>query len=80
MAETLTIRLDAEDRAVLAAIARDRGTGLSTLVRELAQTEARRLRREAIRAEGNRVLEHLAAHPEAKAELDEVGAPIGELA
>ena len=78
MAETLTIRLDAEARAVLEATAHRQGQGLSAFVRDLAEAEARRLRREAIRAEGELVLTHLAAHPEAQAELEEFGTPIGE--
>lgn len=78
MAETLSIRLDAEDRAVLEATARRRGLGLSAFVRDLAEAEAQRLRREAIRAEGEVVLAHLAAHPEARAELAEIGTPLSE--
>ena len=78
VAETLTIRLDPEDRAVLEATAHERGLGLSAFVRDLAESEARRLRREAIRAEGERVLAHLAEHPEAQVELEEIGTPISE--
>ncbi|HZU17143.1 MAG TPA: CopG family transcriptional regulator [Candidatus Dormibacteraeota bacterium] len=77
-AETLTIRLNEDDRAILEATARQRGQGLSTFVRELAESEARRLRREAIRAEGERVLAYLAQHPEAQAELEEIGTPINQ--
>ena len=80
MAETLTIRLDATDRAVLEAAARGRGEGLSAFVRDLAEAEARRLRRGAIRAEGEAVLAHLADHPEARTELEEIGTPTSELA
>jgi post-segregation antitoxin (ccd killing protein) len=79
MADTLTIRLDSKDRATLEAVARERGVGLSAFVRDLAEAEARRLRRDAIRAEGRSVVAHLAQHPEARAELDELGAPISEL-
>lgn len=79
MAETLTIRLDAEDRAVLQATAQRRGQGVSAFVRELAEAEARRLRREAIRAEGELVLTHLAGHSEAQAELEEIGTPISDV-
>lgn len=79
MAETLTIRLDADDRAALEAAARGQGKGLSAFVRELAETEARRVRREAIRAEGERVVAQLAAHPGARAELDEIGTPLTDL-
>jgi uncharacterized protein (DUF1778 family) len=79
MAETLTIRLDADDRAALATAARRQGMGLSAFVRELAEAEARRVRREAIRAEGDRVVAHLAAHPGAQAELEEIGTPLTDL-
>lgn len=75
MAETLTIRLDANDRAVLEDVAHRQGKGLSALVRELAEAEAQRARRDAIRADGERVVAHLAAHPESRAELDEIGSP-----
>jgi uncharacterized protein (DUF1778 family) len=79
MAATLSIRLDAEDRKALEMAARQQGKGLSTFVRELAQAEARRVRREAIRAEGDRVVAHLAGNPEAVAELDEIGTPLTDL-
>jgi uncharacterized protein (DUF1778 family) len=79
MAETLTIRLDADDRATLEDAARARGKGLSAYVRELAEAEARHLRRAAIRADGDRVMAHLAGHPDAQRELDEVGTPLTDL-
>jgi len=79
MAETLTIRLDAEDRATLDAAARRQGKGLSAYVREIAEAEARRVRREAIRADGDRVVAHLAEHPLARRELDELGTPLTDL-
>lgn len=79
MAETLTIRLEDRDREVLEAAARRRGSGLSAFVRELAEAEAERLRKAAIRSEGERVLVHLAEHPEARAELDAYGTPPTEI-
>ena len=78
MSKTLTIRLDPEDRAVLEAIASKRGQGLSAFVRSLAEDEAHRLRREAIRAEGEEVIAHLARSGDARAELEEIGTPISE--
>jgi uncharacterized protein (DUF1778 family) len=75
MADTLTIRLDPNDRAALEAAARERGKGLSAFVGELAHTEAQRVRREAIQAEGQRVAAHLAEHAEARGELDELSTP-----
>lgn len=80
MAETLSIRLDADDRAALEAVARAQGKGLSAFVRELAEAEARRARRAAIRADGDRVVAHLNAHPQARAELEEIGTPLTDLA
>ncbi|TAM74763.1 CopG family transcriptional regulator [bacterium] len=79
MAETLTIRLDERDRKVLEAAARQRGTGLSAFVRGLAEAEARRLRRAAIRAEGEKVVSYLLEHPEARTEVETYGRPLGEL-
>lgn len=79
MAETLTIRLNPDDRAVLEATAQRRGQGLSAFVRVLAEHEARRLRREAIREEGEAVMVHLARSEEARAELEEIGTPLREL-
>jgi uncharacterized protein (DUF1778 family) len=78
VAKTLTIRLDPDDRAVLEATASRRGQGLSAFVRDLAEDEAKRLRREAIRAEGDEVIAHLAGHGDARAELEEIGTPISE--
>lgn len=78
MAATLTIRLDEDDRAVLTTAARQHGLGLSAFVRELAEARARQLRREAIRADGNRVTAHLAEHPDARRELDELGTPLAD--
>lgn len=75
MAQTLTIRLGDEDRAALAAAARERGEGLSSYVRDVAEQEAARLRREAVRAEGQRVVTHLAQDARARRELDELGTP-----
>lgn len=75
MAETLTIRLDPEDRAALEVAAREQGKGLSAFMRAVAHAEARRVRREAIRADGERVVAHLTEHAETRAELDELGTP-----
>ncbi len=79
MSETLTIRLDADDRRALETAARGQGKGLSTFVREIAEAEARRVRREAIRADGDRVMAHLAENPQARSELDEIGTPLTDL-
>jgi uncharacterized protein (DUF1778 family) len=79
MADTLTIRLESADRAVLEAVAREQGEGLSAFVRDLAEAEARRLSRDSIRAEGDRVLAHLAEHSEARSELETLGTPPSDL-
>ncbi|MGH3438880.1 MAG: DUF1778 domain-containing protein [Sciscionella sp.] len=79
MAETLTIRLDPDDRAALEMAARGQGKGLSAFMREIAHAEARRVRREAIRADGERVVAHLAEHAESRADLDELGTPQADL-
>jgi len=79
MADTLTIRLAAADRAALEEVARGQGKGLSAFVRELAEAEARRVRRQAVRAQGDRVVAYLTANPAASAELDEIGTPQTDL-
>ncbi len=79
MAATLTIRLEDRDRETLEAAARAQGVGLSSFVRDLAEAEARRLRRAAIRAGGERVVSYLAAGAAAAAELEEYGTPVGDL-
>lgn len=79
MAETVTIRLRGDDRDTLEHEARERGLGLSTLLRDLAEAEARRLRRLAIRADGQDVVDHLKRSPAARRELEDLGTPqIGE--
>jgi uncharacterized protein (DUF1778 family) len=78
MAATLTIRLDEPDREILETAARRHGLGLSAFVRDLAEAEARRLRRAAIRSDGDRVVSYLLDRPEAQAELEAYGTPIGE--
>ena len=75
MADTLSIRLEDRDRDVLERAAKLQGTGLSAFIRELAHGEARRIRREEIRAEGDRIVAYLKAHPEAAAEIEEYGTP-----
>src|SRR5215207_8554855 len=79
MSKTLTIRLDDEDRAVLEAAARRQGKGLSAFVRELAEAEARHVRRAEIRADGDKVMAHLAQNPGARRELQEPGTPLAGL-
>lgn len=78
MSTTLTIRLDDRDREVLEDAARKVGRGISSFVRDLAHEEADRLRRAEIRAQGERVVSYLAHSPEARAELELYGTPVGE--
>jgi hypothetical protein len=78
MSSTITIRLGADDRRVLEDEARERGQGISTLMRDLAEAEARRLRRVAIRAEGQRVIDYVARTAAAREELRELGTPQAE--
>jgi len=71
--------LDPDDREALEAAACEQGKRLFTLVRGVAQAEAVRLRREAIRAESDRVVGHAAEHAQARDGLDEIGTPLGDL-
>ncbi|WP_166997297.1 DUF1778 domain-containing protein [Paramicrobacterium fandaimingii] len=79
MAETLTIRLGAADRALLEEAAQKQGKGLSAFVREAAEARARQLRRDMIRADGERVVSYLAERPDARRELDDLGTPLSEM-
>lgn len=65
MGKPVSVRLDAEIQTTLEAAARERGVGLSTYLRQLADEEARRLRRERIRAQSRAVGEYVATTPEA---------------
>lgn len=65
MAETITVRFDERTRQVLEEEAAAQGVGISTFVRQLAETELRRVRRAAILAEGEAVAAFLAEHPSA---------------
>lgn len=79
MTTSVTIRLRAEDRETLESEARERGSGLSTLVRALAEDEARRVRRERIRKDGESVIAHLKSSESARDELDDYGGPLADL-
>jgi hypothetical protein len=52
---------------------------LSAFIRALAEAEARRLSRESIRADGDRVVAYLKKHPQAQDELETYGTPVGDL-
>jgi uncharacterized protein (DUF1778 family) len=79
MTDTLTIRLEQAHRDVVELAARAGGLGLSGYVSSLAEAEAARLRREMIRADGDRVVCYLLENPRAKAELDVYSVPQAKL-
>lgn len=66
MGSPVSVRLDDMVQEILESAARERGIGLSTYLRELAAAEARRVRRERIRAQSRAVAEYVAASPEAR--------------
>ncbi|MGH2862477.1 MAG: DUF1778 domain-containing protein [Solirubrobacteraceae bacterium] len=70
MTRTLTIRLSEADRAVLESAARARGEGVSTLVRDLATAEARRLRLAAVREQLDRFSALASDDPQLSAEME----------
>ncbi len=53
--------------------------GLSLARPRSPEAQARQTRREMIRADGERVMAHLAEHPDARSELDELGTPLTDL-
>ena len=78
MGSPVSVRLDDDSQEVLEAAARERGIGLSTYLREIALREARRIRKERIRAESRDVAEYVAASPEAQAFYADWGTPTAE--
>jgi predicted DNA-binding ribbon-helix-helix protein len=73
MGHPVSVRLERDIQTTLEEAARERGIGLSTYLRELAAQEARRLRRERIRAQSRAVAQYVAATPEAQAFFDDWG-------
>lgn len=78
MRSPISVRLDDDTRKVLEAAARERGIGLSTYLREIAEREARKIRKERMRAESRTVAEYAAASPEARAFYADWGTPAAE--
>lgn len=78
MAHPVSVRLDDKIQATLEDAAKERGIGLSTYLRELAANEARRVRRERIRAQSRAVGAYVASSPEARAFYAEWGTPTAE--
>jgi hypothetical protein len=78
MGHPVSIRLDDKVQATLEDAAKERGIGLSTYLRELAETEAKRIRRERIRAQSRTVGAYVASSPKARAFYEDWGRPTGE--
>jgi hypothetical protein len=78
MGHPVSVRLDDDIQATLEDAARERGIGLSTYLREVAANEARRLRRERIRAQSRAVGAYVASSTEAREFYADWGAPTGE--
>lgn len=74
MGKPISVRLEAQIQSTLEAAARARGIGLSTYLRELAEREATRVRRERIRAQSAAVGAYVAGSVEGRA-FYEAGAP-----
>lgn len=78
MSRPVSVRLDERVQTTLEDVARERGIGLSTYLRELAADEARRIRRERIRAQSRAVGAYVASSPEARAFYEDWGTPSPE--
>jgi hypothetical protein len=78
MGHPVSIRLDDDTQATLEDAAKARGIGLATYLRELAAHEARRIRRERIRAQSRAVGAYVASSPEGQAFYAEWGTPTAE--
>jgi hypothetical protein len=74
----VSVRLDDDTQSTLEDAARARGIGLSTYLREVAATEAGRLRRERIRAQSRAVGAYVASSPDAREFYADWGTPAGE--
>lgn len=75
MGHPLSIRLDDDTQTTLENAAKSRGIGLATYLRELAANEARRLRRERIRAQSRAVGAFVASSPEGQSFYADWGIP-----
>jgi predicted DNA-binding protein len=75
VSSSLSIRLSDEARETLESAAREHGAGISTLVRDLAEAEARRIRTERTRAEGEKFMVAVRADSELAGELGALGNP-----
>jgi uncharacterized protein (DUF1778 family) len=75
MGSPVSVRMDDAAQEVLEAAARERGIGLSTYLREMAEKEAKRIVKEKIRAESRAVAEYVASSPEARTFYADWGMP-----
>jgi hypothetical protein len=75
MGHPVSVRLDEDIQLTLQDVAKERGIGLSTYLRELAADEARRIRRERIRAQSRAVGAYAASSPEGQAFYAAWGTP-----
>ena len=65
MSSPISVRLDDQVQATLESAAKEKGVGLSTYLRDLASEDARRIRKERIRAQSENVGRYVATSPEA---------------
>jgi len=79
MGMPVSIRLADEVRETLEEEARERGVGLSALLREIATAEARRVRKERIRRRTEELGRYIASNPEAKEFFEDWGTPTAEI-
>ena len=79
MGRPISVRLEERVQETLEEAARERGVGLSTLLRDLAADEAWRLRRERIRAQSRRVGERVASDPRAREFYADRGTPSADV-
>jgi hypothetical protein len=78
MGKPISVRLEAQIQSTLEAAAKARGIGVSTYLRELAEREAARVRRERIRAQSAAVGAYVAGNVDGRAFCDDWGAPTSE--
>ncbi len=75
MGTPVSIRLDDDIQAMLETVARARGIGLATYVREIATAEAKRVRKERIREQTKAVAAYVASNKEAQEFFEDWGTP-----
>jgi hypothetical protein len=78
MTHLVPVHLDDDTQAMLEAAARAKGVTLATYLRALATHEARRIRRERIRAQSRAVGAYVASSPEGQAFYVQWGTPNAE--